>query len=152
MIQSPMKVICERAAPTPTHAHAHPHSIRNYWLRAGLVFSFYRCFFVSIILCYPLAIDFNWFCTRFCHIYVVIYRRMDGQMDQWIGKQVAGGTNGWINGWTMFLSYTIVLDASENENFPTDFALFTKALQTDQSTDGPINGRIYQWTVGHILL
>ena len=35
----------------------------------------------------------------------------------------------------MFLSHTDAIDASENIHFPTHFAIFTKALQTNQPTD-----------------
>ena len=40
-------------------------------------------------------------------------------------------------GWTMFLSYTDVIDTTggDDDNFPTDLAIFTEALQTDQSKD-----------------
>ena len=37
----------------------------------------------------------------------------------------------------MFLSYADATDASENDDFLTDFAFFIKALLTDQPTDRP---------------
>ena len=47
----------------------------------------------------------------------------------------------------MFLSYTDAQDASENGDFLTDMAIFTKALRTDGPTDRPTdqrtNGRTY---------
>ena len=63
--------------------------------------------------------------------------------DEWMD----GPMDGWTNGWTMFLSHTDVIDASENDDFPTDFAIFTKAQwtnpQTDQlPTDEPTDSRI----------
>ena len=36
----------------------------------------------------------------------------------------------------------------KNDNFPIDFAIFTKALPTDRRTDGPTDGP----TDGHTLL
>ena len=41
-------------------------------------------------------------------------------------------------GWTNIASFTDVTDASENDDFPVDFVLFTKALLTDGRTDGQI--------------
>ena len=32
--------------------------------------------------------------------------------------------DGWINGWALFLYPTDVIDASEKDDFPTDFAIF----------------------------
>ena len=47
--------------------------------------------------------------------------------------------NRWINErtseWTVFFSYIDAMDASENDDFPTDFAIFTKALGTNGPTD-----------------
>ena len=50
-------------------------------------------------------------------------------------------TDGWTDGWTMFLSYTGKIDASENDDFSTDLAIFTKALWTDRRTDPLIGMR-----------
>jgi len=44
-------------------------------------------------------------------------------------------TYAWTNGWTMFLFYTDAIDASENDDFHTDFALSIKALRTNRPTD-----------------
>ena len=58
-----------------------------------------------------------------------------------------GQTNGWIDQWldnAMFLFHTDAMNASKNNDFPTHFAIFTNALQTNQRTDGP--------TKGHTLL
>ena len=45
----------------------------------------------------------------------------------------------------MFLSYADGIDTSENDDFPIDFAIFTKALRTngptDRRTDGPTDRR-----------
>ena len=43
----------------------------------------------------------------------------------------------------MFLCDTDAIDASENDNFLTDFAIFSKALRTNGPTDGPTDGRTY---------
>ena len=67
---------------------------------------------------------------------------MDGQMDQW----TSGWTYEWTNGWTMFLSYTDAIDASENDDFPTDSAFFTKALPTNGPMDQRTNKRTYPLT------
>ena len=37
--------------------------------------------------------------------------------------------DGWTNGWAMFLFYTDAMGASNNDNFSTDFAIFTIALR-----------------------
>ena len=37
---------------------------------------------------------------------------------------------------------------AKNDDFPIDFAIFTKALRTDRRTDGPTDGP----TDGHTLL
>ena len=67
---------------------------------------------------------------------MVTDRVTDRRMDQWNCRPM----DGWTNGWTMFLSHTAVIDASENDDFPTDFAFFTKALPTDGLTDGWTDG------------
>ena len=48
---------------------------------------------------------------------------MDGQMDR--------PTDGWTNGWTLFLSHTDAIDASENNDFPTDLNNEPTNQQTD---------------------
>ena len=53
---------------------------------------------------------------------------MDRPMDGWINERTSE--------WTMFFSYTDAMDASENDDFPTDFAIFTQALGTSGPTDG----------------
>ena len=62
-------------------------------------------------------------------------------MDQWMDRPMDGWINERTSEWTMFFSYTDAMDASENDDFPTDFAIFTKALGTngpkDQWTDIP---------------
>jgi len=63
-------------------------------------------------------------------------------------------TNGWTNGWTdmwiegqmdgQLCSHTDAIVASENDDFPTDFAFLQKLNQpTDKPTDGPTNRRTY---------
>ena len=52
------------------------------------------------------------------------------QMDQWMDRPM----DGWINE-TMFFSYTDAMDASENDDFPTDYPIFTKALGTNRPMD-----------------
>ena len=53
---------------------------------------------------------------------------IDGRTDQWIDGLMVG----------QCLPFnTDAIDASESDYFPTEFAIFTKALQTDQRTDGP---------------
>ena len=49
-----------------------------------------------------------------------------------------GETKRWIDQWIDKLpSYTDTEDASENGNFPTNFAILTKALSKDGRTDVP---------------
>ena len=50
--------------------------------------------------------------------------------------------DGWTNGWTMFLFNINAMDAIENYDLPTDFAIFTKVLWTDRQTNGPLD----RWT------
>ena len=63
------------------------------------------------------------------------------QMDQWMDRPMDEWINERTSEWTMFFSYTDAMDASENDDFPTDFAIFTEALgingPTDQWTDIP---------------
>ena len=44
-----------------------------------------------------------------------------------------GWSNVWTSRWTNIPSYTDVIDTSEND----DFAIFTKALRTNQRTERP---------------
>ena len=44
--------------------------------------------------------------------------------------------------WAMLLSYTDAIDSFKNDDFPIDFAFFTKALPKDQPMDQPTD----QWT------
>ena len=57
---------------------------------------------------------------------------MDGLIDGWIYRP----TDGWINGWTIYFSDTDAIDASENDDFLTELAIFTKALRTNRMTNG----------------
>ena len=52
-------------------------------------------------------------------------------MDGWTNKP----KDGKINEWTVFLSYTDTIEASKNDDFPTDFAMFTEALRTSRQTN-----------------
>jgi len=74
-------------------------------------------------------------------------------MEQWLDGQMDGRTNAgmdlwidnvWMDGWTMFLSHTNAIEASKNDDFPTNLTISTKALGTDRRTDG--------WIDGHTLL
>ena len=65
---------------------------------------------------------------------------MDRLMDQW--------TDTPTDGLTMFLSHTDAMDISENNDFPTDFVFFTKALPTDQWMEQQTNRPTDQWTNG----
>ena len=57
-------------------------------------------------------------------------------MAQWTDRTIDGWINGWKSEWTMFLSYTDAMDASKNDGFLSDFAIFTKVLGTrDQQTN-----------------
>ena len=49
--------------------------------------------------------------------------------------------DGWNNRWTDIPLYKDAIYATENDDFPTDFAIFTKPLLTDQQTDQPTDGR-----------
>ena len=56
-------------------------------------------------------------------------------MAQWMDRTIDGWINGRKSEWIMFLSYTDAMDASKNDGFLSDFAIFTKALGTNGSTD-----------------
>ena len=57
-------------------------------------------------------------------------------MAQWTDRTIDGWINGWKSEWTMFLSYMDAMDASKNDGFLSDFAIFTKVLWTrDQQTN-----------------
>ena len=58
---------------------------------------------------------------------MVIDGQMHGQVDKWMDRQMDGWIKGLTNIWTMFLSYTVVIVAAENDGFPTNFAFFSKA-------------------------
>ena len=63
-------------------------------------------------------------------------------------ERIANGlTNGQTIGWTMFCSYTNTLGASVNDNFPTDFAFFTKVETTGSSVTTATNRRYIAHTV-----
>ena len=66
--------------------------------------------------------------------------------DMQINVKLLIATNGWINGWTKLLYYTDAKNASENNDFQTDLAIFTKALQMDRPTEQRTNRRTNQWT------
>ena len=70
-------------------------------------------------------------------------RQTNRWMDQWTDRPIEGWTNGWANGLTLFLFCRDAIDASENDDGPTDFAFLTKTLPTDQPTDGPTDERTY---------
>ena len=66
---------------------------------------------------------------------------MDRQIDRIMDRQtrmMGGQTNKWMD-----MQHTC-LDMQKNDDFPIDFAIFTKALWTDgpmdQPTDGPTDG------------
>ena len=81
--------------------------------------------------------------------YVVTNTSTDGQMDQWMDRPTDGWTNrwldqqmdgpidGWTNGWIMLISHTDATDASENDDFLSNFVSFINALTTDQQTNQP---------------
>ena len=52
-----------------------------------------------------------------------------GRRDGWTDEMMGLWSDRPTNGWTMFLSYTNAIDATEYD-FVTDLAIFTKALQT----------------------
>ena len=112
----------------------------------GMKMQFLLLFFSFHIICFHrLAIDF----PRFCMFYVVTDTPADGQKDQWMDRPTDGWSNrwmdqqmdgpidGWTNGWTMLISHTDATDASENDDFPSNFASFINALPTDQQTNQP---------------
>ena len=57
--------------------------------------------------------------------------------------------DGWNNRWTDIPLYKDAIHATKNDDFPTDFAIFTKPLrtnrQTDQPTDRPTDGHTLLW-------
>ena len=64
----------------------------------------------------------------------------------WTDGQTNGQTDKWMDGpmdgpmdrqCFSLIRYTYAINTSENDDFPTDFAFFTKALPMDQQTNGP---------------
>ena len=77
--------------------------------------------FVSIELYNLLKIDFT-----FCQIlqdFAILKHNTDKWVDGWIDQWTDRPTDRWTNGWKMFLSYTDAIDASEKDDFPTDFSI-----------------------------
>ena len=66
----------------------------------------------------------------------------DGRTDQLMDRLM----DGWTNEWTNKPFYTDAMDASENDDFPTDFAIFTKSLRTNRPTDQGTNGTMDKQT------
>ena len=69
---------------------------------------------------------------------MVTDRLMDQLTDRWMDRPM----DGWNNRWTDIPLYRDAIYATENDDFPTDFAIFTKLLQTNQQTDRRTN----RWT------
>ena len=69
---------------------------------------------------------------------------IDQWTDQWMDQWTDIPTDGWTNGWTMFLFYTDAINASENDDFPKDFAILQSI--TDQWTNGPTDQQTNGWT------
>ena len=60
----------------------------------------------------------------------------DRWTDQWTGRPI----DGWTNGWTIILPHTDAIDASKNDDFLTDFAIFTKVSRANRQTNGRADG------------
>ena len=56
---------------------------------------------------------------------------MDQLTDRWMDRPM----DGWNNRWTDIPLYKDAIYAIENDDFPTDFAIFTKASRTGGPTD-----------------
>ena len=60
---------------------------------------------------------------------------MDGWKEQLIDrftvKWMDKGMDGWNNYWTVMPHHTVATYASENDDFPTNFLIFTKPLRTN---------------------
>ena len=63
---------------------------------------------------------------------------MDGQTDGQNNGQTDGIMGGQTNEW-IDMQY-MCIDMQKNDDFPIDFAIFTKALRTDRPTDRPTDG------------
>ena len=73
--------------------------------------------FVSIELYNLLKIDFT-FCQILQFLNII---QTNGWMDGYTNDHRP--TDRWTNGWKMFLSHTDAIDASEKDDFPTDFSI-----------------------------
>ena len=75
------------------------------------------------------------FAIDFANFVAWLHTPPNGRMDQWTDRP----TDGWTNGRTMFISRTVVIDASESDDLPTDFVFLAKQLLTVQRTDLPMD-------------
>ena len=67
---------------------------------------------------------------------------MDGPMD----GEMDGQTIGWMEQWMDRLTTVYTIYTSENGDFPTDFAIFTKPSRTNQRTHRLTDQQTDQWT------
>ena len=79
---------------------------------------------------------------------MVMDRLMDQLMDRWMDRSM----DGWNNRWTDIPLYKDAIYATENDDFPTDFAIFTKPLWTNQWTNQWTNRETDQPTDRHSTL
>ena len=75
---------------------------------------------------------------------MVTDRLMDQLTDRWIDRPM----DGWNNRWTDIPLYKDAIYATEYDDFPTDFAIFTKPLRTDRQTNQPMDRQIDGLTDG----
>ena len=95
---------------------------------------------VFIELFHWLSNDFSWFCNIFFYLYnLVTDVCMDGWTDRWIEKWTDWQNNWWTGQW-MDETAIYMHRHAKNSDFSIDFAIFTKALQSDRRTDKPTNG------------
>ena len=126
---------------TPKPPHAKTSSLFNAIFLSILFFILWMiCFYRTV----PLT--WNWFYLILQKILQFLqcgYSRVDGrmykQMDRIMDRQTVWWTERPINGWTCNIH-------AKNDDFPIDFAIFTKALPTDRLTDQPTDRRTDQRT------
>ena len=75
-----------------------------------------------------------------------MWLQMDGLTGKWMDQWMDRPMEEWNSGWTNIPPYKDAMYTSKNDDFLTDFAIFTKALWTDAPTDQRTNGLMDQQT------
>ena len=127
-----------------------PHLLQNKFVRTtmrlfnaiffSIFFSFYWCYLFPLnctidfqLISLDFAIDFAIF-TMWLQTYGWTDRQTDGQNNRQTDRIMGRQANEWMD-----MQY-LCMNMQKNDDFPIDFAIFTKTLPTDQPTDRPTDG------------